>query len=214
MPTVASTEALARAAIARMDDNERCDALLTLLPRLIRDEDRRRAQSGSGDVADTAAAWTAATEYRVRVDGDDMFLSDASADDVDQLAETRLRAATNILGSVQRFETVADAMRQADVQTVAALDPEVGLAALRQELRAARRRVANRDALQRLSAFVDGLDISPQLASARAALQSAEAAIGDAERARTELDEFADSFRTGTPAGFAPFLDQYEGRTA
>lgn len=167
LPGVADTEALAAAVIARMSEQERYDALLTLLPQLVRDEDRRRAQARSLEAVDPDTAWTVATEHRVRPGGEDKFFSDASAAEVEEMAVARRRAGQNIAGPAARSVVMAEAMRSSGAETVAGLQPEVGLlAVLRQDLRTARRRVANRTALEQLAATTDELTESPGLAVA------------------------------------------------
>ena len=87
---------------------------------------------GGQDVAlRPATAWALTTEHRVRVNGEDKFLSDA--DDVDALAAVRRRSGQNMTANAARFEDMAAAMRAANAETGAALEPGVGLAILRQE---------------------------------------------------------------------------------
>jgi hypothetical protein len=76
LPAVASSEELARTAVARMTDEERVDALIAIPPRLIRDEERRRVRDRATGAVGDAEAWAAATEYRVRIGGEDLAHED------------------------------------------------------------------------------------------------------------------------------------------
>ena len=67
----------------------------------------------------------------------------------------------------------------------------VGLAALRRDLRIARRRAATRDAIERLANATDGLGESPGLADARTALAVAEQALAKARQEHDRLDQLA-----------------------
>ena len=191
LPGIADSEALAAAAIARMSEQERYDTLLALLPQVVRDEDRRRAEAGSSEADDPATAWSVATEHRVRLHGADMFLAAASAAEVSEMAETRRRSGQSMAGSAVRFEAMAEAMRSSGAETVAGLEPEVGLAVLRQDLRTARRRVANRDALQRLAEATDALAESPAFTEARTMLTAAQQRLQAAEQEHTRLEGLA-----------------------
>lgn len=212
MPTIASTEVLAKQAVDRMSDSERYHALLTLLPRLIREEDRRRSQSGV--FADDESAWVSATERRVRVDGEDIFLSDAESDQVVKLAEIRERAAGNIGGSAERFRVLADTMVRHGAQTVAGVPAREGLVALKLQLRSTRQRVASRRSLNRLRAVVDEMQESLDLTTARDALEAARIRAAAAIEIAQEQMEQLRILRDGSPESLQPLIERTSSRIA
>ncbi|MDE2469090.1 MAG: hypothetical protein KGL35_10205 [Bradyrhizobium sp.] len=204
MPGVADTNLLARQALELMSDSERVEALISLLPRLVREEDRRLGKAGD--------SWLAATERRVRLNGEDMFLGDADEEQVDQLASIRERAASNIQTAAGRFRELAGAMRLHEAETVSALGPDVGLPILRGRLRDARRRIANRDSLVGLKALADEATESFELQAANERVAKLQARFEAAQRERAQQEMWIAAIYDGLPPSVAPLLERLRER--
>jgi hypothetical protein len=189
LPGLLNTRELAAAVIDKMSAEEQHDALLNLLPALIREEDRRQAGELSAEADNSQEAWLASVDFRIRLHGEDLLLSDASAAEIEELAAIRHRSGQNISAAGSRYVALATAMRTAKVETVGGLEPEVGLSVLRDELRTARRRVSGRDALQKLAQSTDELTESSALSEARTALAAAQQRLEAAQQEQARLAE-------------------------